>query len=329
MNNPAQSLSNAVKFALPADSKTGSDFRMFAHISNGWLCATNGLLTFGHPIEEDLVAAPKLTEFANALSNVQEEMSIVQTDLETLFVNSGHFKGVVECTRIENVSIPYPDANIAKINDSLKAALKAVYCLAEKEKRTPGILLKANSVVCTDAITLLEAWHGIDLPDDLIVPKAFAVAVSKTKLELSGFGFSNSSVTFYFENGAWIKTQLFDLKFPLYEHLFSENLNLWKLPIEFFKCLKTVSYFSKNGTVLINNEGIFANKESEKSTLFKIQGFENDALINAKRLLNVKHAVDSMAFDKKRNRLIFTNGNLRGCIQCLENNTNDFDNIPF
>jgi hypothetical protein len=60
---------------------------------------------------------------------------------------------------------------------------------------------------------MIESWHGIDMPP-LAVPKVFAQLIANSDKALSAFGFSNNSVTFYFEDDSWYKTQLYVDKYP-------------------------------------------------------------------------------------------------------------------
>ena len=61
---------------------------------------------------------------------------------------------------------------------------------------------------------LMEAWHGLDLPPNVPLPKQFVAALVKQKKNLTGFGFSRSSATFYFEDGCWLRTQLYSDEWP-------------------------------------------------------------------------------------------------------------------
>jgi len=315
---PAASLLAALKFIAIAQKKTGPTNVQFGHIAHNWAAASDGVLTVAHPIEEDLVACPHTLQFIDALSKVGEELSITQLTANALAVSSGAFRALVPCVGFEDVPISAPDPQCATIDDRIKTALAAVAGLATDgapNAAYAAVLLQAGSAVATNGAALLESWHGIDLPPGMMLSKRAAVAVAKAGPALTGFGFSASSATFYFENGAFIKTQLYNERYPNYQVVFEvEGLNPWPVPDDFYNGVRAIQSFSPNGNVFFDDGAILSKMHKEEASTYKIEGLPKRMSFSAKLLLSVEHAFKKAHFAPDANKVVFFGENIRGVL---------------
>lgn len=320
--NPAASLIVALKFIAAAQKKAGPTGVQFAHITHNWAAAFDGVLTVAHPIEEDLQACPHTLQFIDALSKASDELSITQLSANTLAVSSGVFRALVPCVAFDEVPITAPDPQCAAIDDRVKTALAAVLGLATESAPVAtyaAVLLQAGSAVATNGAALLEAWHGIDLPPNLLLPRAAAVAISKAPQALTGFGFSQSSATFYFENGAFIKTQLYGERYPNYSVVLEvENLNPWAIPEDFFKGVRAIESFSPNGNVFFEDGAVLSKMYKEEASTYKIEGLPERMGFSVKLLLAVEHAMQKAHFVPEANKVVFFGENIRGALMGLD-----------
>lgn len=336
--NPAASLLAALKFIAVAQKKSGTVQQQFSVISGNWAAASNGVLTVATKIEEDLNACPHTGQLIDALSKVGEDLSITQMP-NALSVVSGALKAVIPCVGFGEVLITGPDEQCAVIDDRIKAAFDAVAGLATdgaQYAHLAAVLLQSGSAVATNGAALLEYWHGIDLPP-VLIPKASAVAVAKASKTLTGFGFSPSSATFWFEDGSFIKTQLFAEQFPNYRAVIdAEGLNPWPLPDEFFKAVRAIESFSRNGIVYFKNGVLSSNEREEEASTYKIEGLPEGMGFNAKYLLAVEHAFKNVHFDEEANKAYCFAEGIRGVLMGIDKKaetsydaTNEKDDIPF
>jgi hypothetical protein len=309
--NPAAKLAAALKFLLPAQKKIGPTGLQFANLCGHYACASDGIRTIATPIDEDLTACPHTHQFIEALSNVGSELAITQLSAQALSVASGRFRALVACVEPNEVPISAPDACIAVIDDRIKAALAAVGVLATDgapDAIKAAVLLQANTAVATNGFALMEYWHGIDLPPGLLIPKLSAVAIAKADKKLTGFGFSQTSATFWYEDGSFIKTQLYGETFPNYSIFFNvEGLEARPLPDEFFKAVKAMEPFSENGVLYFANGTIHSSAREAQASTFKVEGIPESMGFNAKYLLSLEDHFKLAHFDQSNRKVVFFN----------------------
>lgn len=340
--NPAASLLAALKFVAVAQKKAGTVQQQFGMISGNWAAASNGVLTVATKVEEDLTACPHTYQLIDALSKVGEDLSITQLSPNALAIVSGAFKALVPCVAFGDFEITGPDERCAVIDDRIKAAFEAVLPLATdgaQHAHLAAVLLQAGSAVATNGHALVEYWHGIDLPPGMLVPKASAVAIAKAGKALTGFGYSGASATFWFEDGSFIKTQLFGERYPHYGQILNVETNPWPLPDEFFKAVHAVESFSKNGIVYFDNGFMSSREDEAEATTYKVEGLPEGMGFQAKYLTTLEHAFKTAHFDKESNKVFFFGDSVRGVLMGVDlkqqasynptNNAEFDDDIPF
>lgn len=315
----AMSLIRALEFISVAQKKTGPTALQFCKISNGWIAASNEILTVGYPIAEDLEACPNTHQFLEALKEAgkDESLSITQLTGTALAVTSAAFRGLVPCVDAGEIQLSAPDPMAGKMTDSIKAALYACGGLVSEAAQFiayAAVLLKPGFAVGCTGQALAEYWHGLDLPGPMLIPKAAAKAVENETSELVGFGFSDSSLTFYFENGAFIKTQLYKEKYPEYQNLFEgfADINWWPVPIDFLKGLKALEPFGK-GIAFLENETLYSDESKESASSYKVEGLPGKATLNIKQFINMidLNLIEHIYFSDN-GKIFFKNENSRG-----------------
>lgn len=325
----AASLINALKFAKVAQSKAGTIGQQHCMISGGWLAASNGTLTVGCKIEEDLSACPHSTNLLEALLKCGQELNITQLTANTLSVKSGVFKALIPCVSFAELEISAPDAQIAAIDDRLKAAIECVLPLATDGAPNAvfaSVLLQAGTAVATNGAALLECWHGIDLPPGMMLPKASAAAIAKAGKPLTGFGYSGASATFYYEDGSFIKTQLFNERYPHYAPLLDVEANPWPLPDGFFIAVHSIENFSRNGVVYFDESMVSSHEHETEASTYQIEGLPHGMAFNSKYLTLLEHAFIKADFNKEANKVWFFGENSRGVLMAVDSTKDD---IPF
>jgi hypothetical protein len=327
--NPATGLIAAIKFVSVAQAKNGTVGETFCHMANKWVAASNGVLTVATPVEEDLTACPQTAVFLDALNRVETDLSITQLSAGFLSVASGDFRGVIPCAPFDQVPISPPDDPVATIDDRLKIAFEAVLKVPNELSPLPhmaGVLLQSGSIVATNGAIVIEAWHGIDLPPNMLVPKVALQAVLKSGKALVRLGFSQTSVTFWFEDQSFIKSQLFAGNFPAYQSVIGCNYgDMWPVPTDFFKAVAAVASFSEQNAIYFKGGQVVSNLNDETPSFYKVEGLPEGVGFDGKLLALIADKASRFLFTQDDNtgrneipRLFFVGENLRGVVAGLE-----------
>ena len=320
--SPAQGLIDALKFISVAQKKTGPPEVQFSMICGGWIAASNGIITVATPVQEDLTACPHTTQFLDALTKCGQDLVITQLSSNTISVKSDKFKGLIPCLTMDSLQITGPDPQIAPLTEAVKSALGAVAAVAVDGSAMPvyaSVLLQAGSCVATDGAAIVEAWHGTDLPPNLLLPRAAAIAVAKCNKLLSGFGFSTSSVTFYFSDGSWLKTQLYDAQYPNYKAVLDvEGLNPWALQPDFFKAVKMLEGFTKDGNVYFGDGLLYTDIILSEASTYHIEGLPQGLGFGVQYLLKLEPFMQTVHFNPEGRSVHFFGDKVRGALMALD-----------
>lgn len=323
---PASALLSALKFVCQIQKKNGTTQERYAFAQNGWIATSNGLLTLGHPIDADLQCCPETYLLVNALTRSTIDLSISQLTPTALSITSGAMRVIVPCVPPASVPISGPDAATVEVTEALQMALGAVGQLPDSQSQIPsqaGVLLASGTATGTDGTVLLEAWHGVQTPP-LLMPASAAKLVAKSKLRLTALGYSKSSVTFYFENGAFLKSALFDAAYPDVTSSF-HTFNGKKAttpPDGLFDAIDALKVFSEDGRIYFSGNTVVANeKENDPSaSSYVVDGLPQRMAFNAELLLKVRHAFSTVQFYPESNLAVFFSSckTMRGMIAALD-----------
>jgi len=320
----AASLITALKFISLAQKPIGTPYQAHCIMYNNWCVAFDGVLTIGCRIEENINACPKTFDLLAALQKCGEQFAITQLNEGTLSVKSGKFKATIKCVPFSDIPQSGPDTPLTIINEEIKKAFDALAWLATEgatDAFCASVMLQAQTCVATNRHVLLEYWHGLDMPPgiQLLIPRASVNAIVKSDRKLTNFGFSDNSATFFFENDAFIKTQLFKDQYPNYQAIFAQSTgNVSPLPLDFFAGVDAVSPFSENKFVYLRGDKIMSHSAEELGAMFELLGIPNDIAFNHEYLKAVEpHFKNTIFVENQRAKLdkvFFSNGMIRGAL---------------
>jgi hypothetical protein len=310
-------LIDALKFISLAQHEKGSPLKTYCQLSDGFATSSDGILTASHKIEEDLEARPHTTKLIAALTNCGKNLSITQLENNVLAIRSGKYFAHVPC-HDDEISKFVPDQPVCPISNSIKEGFAHIGHLSQEAAATvyqSSILLRSGSMISTNGIACLEYWHGIDLPT-IVVPKSFVSAICKINKPLVNLGFSQSSVTFWFDDESWLKTQLFADPWPdIDQALNMAELSIIKRPLVFYKALRAVEDFVEDGrekgVVYLSEYGISSHLNRTEGACYDMKNLGEIAL-SIRQLKNIETSCDQIAFDK--HRLFFFGDKVRGVL---------------
>lgn len=288
-------LLQALEFCSVVTSSTGTPYETHIGLRNKWAIAFNGIVAAGAPIDEDLICYPHNNLLIEALSKCEESFSLTQL-VNSLSIKSGKFKASVPCLSPDIMQEAYPDPYIATCGNIFKEAIEAVGVLASENAQhvlTASVLMNGQSVISTNRVMLMEKWHGLDLPPNIPLPKEFVKALVSVKKNLTGFGFSNCSATFYFEDGCWLRTQLYAEAWPDVSRILELKANLWSIDANFFKALSAVAPFSEDGQVYSDTNLLMSHSENNGAS-YEVTGLPKGFVYPIKQLIMLKPFVKTI-----------------------------------
>ncbi len=316
----SSALLDALRFVGSILKAEGNPNETHVLLKDGLATAFNSVLAAGCKILEELCAAPNSKLLIEALSKCGENLSITQIDQNKLSIKSDKFKAIIPCINPELLTVAIPDVSITSIDDKFKTAIEAVGVLANENANSvvaASILMNGQSVIATNRTVIFEAWHGINLPPGLALPKAIIQPLNNLK-KLSKFGFSKSSATFYFEDESWIRTQFYAEPWPNLKNILDGECNPFVLPIDFWKALEAVLPFSPDGLVHFENNLMQSHSNKEAGASYEVAGLPKGPIFNAKQLLLIKPYAEKVDFfaqgQNKMTMLKFFGNQIRGAI---------------
>lgn len=298
-NTKSLALLDALNFCGQVTKPLGSPYETHFLMHQNWLTGFNGVLSAGHKIEEDLAACPHSEKMIAALSKCTDSVSITQLESNRLSIKSDKFRAIVPCVGYELMHDIKPDPPIAIVDDRFKTALEIVGILANENAQIvalTAIMMNGQSLISTDRKVIFEAWHGIDLPPNIVLPKAFVAPLVKTKKKLAKFGFSNSSVTFYFDDESWLKTQTYAEPFPDLTPVLNQPSNPWNVPDNFFEAVKAIEPFSEDGNIYFDSDMLRSHAFENAGASYEVQGIPKGLIYPAKQLMMLKDKATKIDF---------------------------------
>lgn len=311
----------ALKFCALITKDVGPINETHVILANQQVSAFNGVLATGHKISEDIRACPQNKLMVEALSKCGENLSITQLDNNRLSIKSNKFKALVPCVENYLLQEAMPDEPIAIIDNRFKEAIQNLSGLNSDDGQRielASILMNGYSLLATTGTVLFEAWHGIHLPDGIALPKAVIQPLIKINKNLVRFGFSNNSVTFWFEDQSWLKTQTFAGSWPAIPNVLDTPCHPYPPPPQFFEAVDAVGPFSSDGNVYFAREVLQSHLDASTGASFEIPGLPAGPIYPLKQLQLIRplaQAIDFLAPGPENTRMLkFFGPNVRGVI---------------
>lgn len=320
--------------------KAGDAQSMYCIMGNNKAVAFNMILAAGTVIDEDFQACPHMGLFSAALDQCGQEYQITQLSAEKLLVRSGGFQAYIPCISGDSLSWPIPDAPLAPASDALTAAIWKVAPLVSTKAKTVlegSIQLNNGSCIATNRRVVIEAWHGIEMPNGLLIPRIAANVLHKAKKKLVSFGLSKETLTFHFDDNTWLRTQLYQDRPMNMTRLFMAVSPRPVVP-GLFEAVRKVAPFSDERSVFIHDCYVSSHRPGTvqlgSSLSEPIQGTHasrNYGIDDLNLVASLAERWDEVSLDNNL-ATYFEGQSLRGVITHGHNDTDasvDDDDIPF
>lgn len=263
ISKTAESLAKALTFVSAGIEEGKETYKAHCRIVNSYIVTFNGQMCVGHPIEENELAmvCPHIPTLITAINKSGKKLSMAVNDKGNLQVTGENIRAIVPCVSADQMPPVMPDMKIAELSDTIKEGFKALLPLVAEDAdriHEMSILLRANTMVAVNGQVMFEYYHGIDLPPGLSIFKNTAKTIATTPEKLIGFGWNGrSTVTFWFEGGAFIQSILGSGEWPDVDKVFATTVGEpADLPPGFFEGIEAVASFSADGGVVFDDDKV-------------------------------------------------------------------------
>jgi hypothetical protein len=317
---PATSIIKALEFVKPICKSKGLIQEQHCKIAWNYVISNNDEMTMGCPIEIDFEAYPQLTQLIAAFKKTGDSLVITNFD-DCISVQSDDFEAIVLYCEPGQVEFADPDIldESCQCDSRLIQSLKALAPIAEKKNDNlfkTCVKISDEISIATDGKQLIEYYTGAMIPT-LFIPKKSAEIIGKIKKQLSGIGYSEDSVTFWFDDESFVKTKTIDAT-DIDTSRFFQCENFHEVPENFFESLEKLKPFAINNEVYLTREKIYAGRGDNESNV-TIDGLTENMIFNVNYLLNFKNFT-MISFDAERTCVEFQNEIARGLVMGIKHN---------
>lgn len=316
-------LLDAVRFCAGGFTANGEAYAQHALFYSNWVTTYNGVVMYGAQVDTPLMAAPHYGLLLKALQAADSAgLQITQLDQERLAIKGKGFRTVVPCVAdLSQISRTPPDASIGPLDSRMRKAFEAMKALTSKNGEyvfQAAILMGNGFCAATDGQLGAMYWHGLGFPE-LVVPANFIEAVLKTPKALLSFGYTpDQSLTFYFDDGSFIRTQLYSEPYrDIAKVMPTEWDNMLQLPDTFFDALEKVKPFVdalEHSYVFFESDRMQTHESAEVGTVVDCAGlFAAESGLDVDRLLKLKGRITHIDY-RPRERTKFYGENFRGVL---------------
>jgi DNA polymerase III sliding clamp (beta) subunit (PCNA family) len=287
-------------------------------IEKGTVRSFNGNMGISTPIALDLECTPKAETLVRAIANCEETAVLSMTQKGRLKVQSGKFKAFIENLEGE---VPHvtPAGDIVQIDGAaLLDSFQKISSFVGNDASRPwtnGILLRGQSAFATNNVCLIEYWLAIDIPFVVNIPGTAVDEIIRVNEPPSHLQLSNNSVTFHYNGGRWIRTQLYVTQWPDISRVLDQPSNPLPIDPKLYKALENLTMFSDDLTRIYIKDGVLkTHLEDEMGASYEVDGLGITGLYQIKMLQLLEGVAETADFSRYPNPVLFFGKNLRGAI---------------
>lgn len=309
-----------LKFVSGAVSNSAvvTEMNHFA-IENGNIRATNGVISMGCPVDFPVSCAPNAPTLRKALEHCEDVLSMSMASGERLLVKSGRFKAFVPCADLANLPHPKPTGMPVEYNgELLRDAFEKLHPFVSKDSLRPwatGILLRGPSAFATNNACLAECWVGVSPPVPVNIPLLAIKEVLRIKDSPSRVMMDDWSITFMYDDGRWIKSQLLETEWPNVYSILDAPNNPVPIPTELFDAVRAVSGFTtETRTVRFQDGCVCSGGSAAEGASYEVEGLPAEGVYRADHLLLLDGVATTADFSRYPQAALFFGGNMRGAL---------------
>ena len=179
-----------------------------------------------------------------------------------------------------------------------------------------GALLDGSSIFATNNVVIVEVYTGVPFPFRCNLPGATVkelLRIGEKPIAVQG---SRTSLTFHYESGGWLKTQLYSSEWPDVRRIVGAECDLETIDDRIFDALETLRPFvdPTYGRVLLTEQGISTEDGEQEGAHVDIKDFTVRGVYNLGMLQLLSEIATEVDFSKYPQPCLFQGDHLRGAI---------------
>ncbi len=286
-------------------------------IRDGYVKGFNGSLALSSPIELDIEATPKAVPFIKAIQACRGETALHLSKAGRLGIKSGKFKAFINCIDQEYPDVE-PEGEKVEISGSFVKHLRMIIPFVAEDASRPwsrGILLEGKTATATNNIIILQKWLSEPFPIRVNLPLAAARELVRIKEEPTHFSLTENTISFYYEDGRWLRTNLIDQPWPDISPILERPAEVASFPEGFFQSVEDVIPFLDEANTLRFKDGVMKTSEEEgDGASVEYPEITENFAFNGKQLLKLAGVADTIDFSLYPAPCLFFGDSLRGAI---------------
>lgn len=287
-------------------------------IQDGRVRSFNGSLALCSPIPFDIDCTPKADALVRAISNCNETTTMHMTPTGKLSIKSGRFHVLVETVNDESSHVE-PAGEVVQFDGAvLLQALKTIYDFIGDDASRPwcnGVLLKGMSAFATNNSSLIEYWIGTEAPVTVNIPRAAVKEMIRINEAPTHAQMDENSVTFHYEDGRWIRTQLLGTEWPDLSKILDKPAQMTPIDERLFEGLDMLLGFSDDVTRAHISEGLIrTHKDDNIGATYEVTGLGIEGVYSIRLLKLLKGVATHADFSNYPQPALFFGDRLRGAL---------------
>ena len=289
-------------------------------IENGLVRSFNGSLALCGPIDIDIECAPLAAPLVRAIANCEDVTALSMSGTGRLKIQSGKFKAFIDC--IANQDLPHvkPTGEMVDFDgEHLMIALKTLFPYIGNDAARPwcnGVLLRDSSAYATNNVCLLEYWIGTPLPFTANIPVAAVKEMIRIGEPPMKIQLDQNSISFHYDDGRWIRTQLYDTEWPDLRRVLDKQSNQKPMPADMFAALEKVKTFvdGATGRVYFRDGAIHTSSMDDDGAHYLVDDLPENGIYHIKMITLLDGVAKTADFDMYPDPVLFFGDRVRGAI---------------
>lgn len=309
---------DALKFVQGAVAKKDfvpalTHFRIHSRQIQGF----NGNIALSSPIDLDLDIHPKAVELVKAIQACDETIQLSMTPGGRLSIRSGVFRTLVDCLQ-EPYPEVQPEGQMIELTGGLREILATLLPFIAEDASRPwarGILLRGQSAYATNNVVLVEKWMGVPFPVEVNIPKSAVVELVRIAAEPVAIQLTESSATFHYAEGRWLRTQLYTTEWPDLSRILNRECTPAPIPEGLWDAIaKLAKFVDATGRLFFRPGAVLTSLVEGEGASIEVPALQAEACYHHAQFSLLADVAERIDLSDSKGPAMFFGNMLRGAI---------------